>query len=46
MSNALKAEKPTRFQPALKLVKTNDLNRDQWLAKWMVVSMVLAWVLG
>jgi putative phage-type endonuclease len=31
MSNALKAEKPTRFQPALKLVKTNDLNRDQWL---------------
>jgi len=31
MSNALKADKPTRFQPALKLVKTNDLNRDQWL---------------
>lgn len=31
MSNALKADKPTRFQPALKLIKTNDLNRDQWL---------------
>jgi len=28
---ALKAEKPVRSQPALKLVKTNDLSRDQWL---------------
>jgi len=34
MANALtapKADKSTRSQPALKLVKTNDLNRDQWL---------------
>jgi putative phage-type endonuclease len=31
MSNALKAEKPPRTRPALKLVKTNDLNREQWL---------------
>lgn len=31
MSNALKAEKPPRNRPALKLVKTQDLNRDQWL---------------
>jgi putative phage-type endonuclease len=34
MSNAqiaLKADKPARPQPALKLVKTNTLDRDQWL---------------
>ena len=31
MSNAQKAEKPPPSQPALKLVKTHDLNRDQWL---------------
>ncbi len=31
MSNALKAERPPRTRPALKLVKTNDLNREQWL---------------
>ena len=31
MSNALKADKPVRIQPALKLVKTQDLSRDQWL---------------
>lgn len=31
MSNALKEEKPTRSKPALKLVKTNDLSRDDWL---------------
>ena len=31
MSNALNAEKPLRTRPALKLVKTNDLNREQWL---------------
>lgn len=31
MSNALKAEKPTRSPPALKLVKTNDLSRGDWL---------------
>lgn len=31
MSNALKAEKPLRSPPALRLVKTHDLNRDQWL---------------
>jgi putative phage-type endonuclease len=31
MGNTLKAEKPARSRPALKLVKTNDLNRDQWL---------------
>lgn len=31
MSNALKADKPTRSPPALKLVKTNDLSRDDWL---------------
>jgi putative phage-type endonuclease len=28
---ATKADKPTRLQPALKLVKTLDLSRDQWL---------------
>lgn len=28
---AFKADKPTRSAPALKLVKTNDLSRDQWL---------------
>ncbi|WP_232834553.1 YqaJ viral recombinase family protein [Rhodoferax ferrireducens] len=28
---APKADKPTRLQPALKLVKTQDLNREQWL---------------
>lgn len=28
---AMKADKPTRSQSALKLVKTNDLSRDQWL---------------
>lgn len=32
MSNAQKAEKPPRSLPALKLVKTHDLNRDQWLS--------------
>ncbi|MDP2678989.1 MAG: YqaJ viral recombinase family protein, partial [Rhodoferax sp.] len=32
MSNALKVEKPLRSQPALRLVKTHDLNRDQWLS--------------
>ena len=32
MANALKADKPTRSPPALKLVKTQDLNREQWLA--------------
>jgi len=31
VSNALKAEKPGRSKPGLKLVKTQDLNRDQWL---------------
>ncbi len=31
MNNALKAEKPPRSRPALKLVKTNDLSHDQWL---------------
>jgi putative phage-type endonuclease len=31
MQTPLKAEKPTRPRAALKLVKTNDLNRDQWL---------------
>ncbi|AEJ00214.1 phage-type endonuclease [Nitrosomonas sp. Is79A3] len=31
MSNSLNTEKRTRLQPALKLVRTNDLNRDQWL---------------
>lgn len=31
MSNALKEEKPVRAKPALKLVKTNDLSRDDWL---------------
>ena len=30
-TNALRADKPTRLQPALRLVKTNDLNRDEWL---------------
>lgn len=35
MANALtvlKSDKPARTPPALKLVKTNDLNREQWLA--------------
>ena len=31
MANALQTERPVRTQPALKLVKTNDLSRDQWL---------------
>lgn len=31
MSNALKEDKPVRAKPALKLVKTNDLSRDDWL---------------
>ncbi|NML87425.1 lambda-exonuclease family protein [Polaromonas sp.] len=31
MANIAKAEKPSRCQPALKLVKTNHLNREQWL---------------
>ena len=31
MVNIAKAEKPHRSQPALKLVKTNNLNREQWL---------------
>lgn len=31
MQTPLKTEKPTRPRAALKLVKTNDLNRDQWL---------------
>ncbi len=31
MSNALQEEKPVRAKPALKLVKTNDLSRDDWL---------------
>ena len=31
MVNIAKAEKPQRSQPALKLVKTNNLNREQWL---------------
>jgi len=30
-TNALRAEKPLRPLPALKLVKTNTLDRDQWL---------------
>ena len=30
-TNTLRADKPTRTQPALRLVKTNDLNRDEWL---------------
>ncbi|MDP1999313.1 MAG: YqaJ viral recombinase family protein [Rhodoferax sp.] len=30
-SIALKADRPTRLPPALKLVKTADLSRDQWL---------------
>ena len=32
MSNVVKAEKPTRSRPALKLVKTLELTRDQWLS--------------
>lgn len=32
MSNLAKAEKPSKSQPALKLVKTHHLDRDQWLA--------------
>jgi putative phage-type endonuclease len=31
MSHAIQAEKPIRKQPALRLVKTNDLSRDDWL---------------
>lgn len=31
MNQALKAEKPAKNAPALKLVKTNHLNRDDWL---------------
>ena len=31
MVNAMKAEKPVRARPALKLVKTQALSRDQWL---------------
>ena len=31
MNQVLKAEKPNRPLPALKLVKTNDLSRDDWL---------------
>ena len=31
MSNALKTDKPARPRPALKLVKTLDLSRDDWL---------------
>ena len=30
-STALRADKPIRSQPALKLVKTNDLSREDWL---------------
>lgn len=32
MTNALSEERPARARPALKLVKTQDLSRDQWLA--------------
>lgn len=32
MNIALKAEKPVRAVPALKLVKTHDLDREQWLS--------------
>jgi putative phage-type endonuclease len=32
MRNALRAEKPIRNQAALRLVKTNDLSRDDWLS--------------
>jgi putative phage-type endonuclease len=31
MSNSLRAERPIRSAPALKLVKTIDLSRDEWL---------------
>lgn len=31
-TTALQAQKPARPQPALKLVKTQDLNREDWLA--------------
>src|SRR5450830_399560 len=31
VSTALRADKPIRSQPALKLVKTNDLSREDWL---------------
>ena len=31
MGNALNAEKPARSRPALKLVKTLDLKREDWL---------------
>ena len=32
MTNALPEERPTKPRPALKLVRTQDLSRDQWLA--------------
>ena len=32
MNNIVKASTTARLQPALKLVKTNHLNRDEWLA--------------
>lgn len=32
MTNALPAERPARARPALRLIKTQDLSRDQWLA--------------
>lgn len=32
MTNALSDERPAKARPALKLVKTQDLSRDQWLA--------------
>ena len=32
MANALQRERPVPIPPALKLVKTNHLDRDQWLA--------------
>ena len=31
MTNALKLERPAKVRPALKLVKTTSLDRDQWL---------------
>ncbi len=31
MSNSVKPERKIKIQPALKLIKTRDLNRDQWL---------------
>ena len=32
MTNAMSDEGPAKTRPALKLVKTQDLSRDQWLA--------------